>query len=241
MSELKAIVYDLDGTLVDTFQDIADAANHALVTCGRKPLDLATWKKLVGYGVKHLYGCALAGGVDEKGNLLGPKPTEEEIQKAIQATRDHYDKYPIVHSKPYRDVEEVLEEFHRQGIKQAVLSNKMHAITDLTITTLGLDRWIDPVIGESPRFPTKPDPTALIHLMNTWGVTPEQTLMVGDAETDFNTGRNAGTRVCLLTYGARSKEQLEALDPDWLIDDFRSLRDIVLGCRTCQETLEALR
>ncbi|HNT34897.1 MAG TPA: HAD-IA family hydrolase [bacterium] len=240
MSDFRAIVYDLDGTLVDTFQDISEAANHALVTCGRKPLSLETWKRLVGYGVKHLYGCALAGGLDENGNLLGPKPTDEEIEKAIQATKEYYDKYPIVHSKPYLGVEEVLEAFHREGLKQAILSNKMHAVTDLTVNRLGLARWIDPVIGESSRFPTKPDPTALKYLMQTWKVTPQQTLMVGDAETDLNTAKNAGVRVCLLTYGARSREQLQALEPDWLIDDFRSLRGIVLGCPPSQKTAEAL-
>jgi len=241
VAEFKAIVYDLDGTLVDTFRDIAEAANCGMAACGRTPLSVETWKELVGYGIRNLFRWALSGGRDEQGNCLGPEPTDAEIDRAIETTGDYYDQNPVVHSKPYPGVAEVLQEFSEQAIKQAVLSNKMHEVVLENMAQLGLSQWMDIMLGDTPRFPTKPDPRSLLYLLSEMDVTSDEALMVGDAETDLQVARSAGIKVCLLTYGSRSREQLAPQEPDWLIDEFASLRGIVYGHAPCQRAPEALR
>jgi len=225
----QAIIYDLDGTLVDSFKDIATAANCGLASCGKEPLTLEEWISLVGFGIRNLFRWALAGGKDEDGNPIGPEPEDEMIDKAITAMRAYYAEHPVVYSKPYPSVMEVLAEFAALGIKQGVLSNKPDDLAKQTVEKLDLDKNLEIVLGDTPDFPPKPDPTSLKHLLERFGVDGDSALMVGDADADFCTARGAGIPICLVTYGSRSKDFLAPLNPDWLLDDFASLKDIVLG------------
>lgn len=223
----KTVIYDLDGTLVDSFKDIAAAANKGMIACGREPLSLDEWKDLVGYGMENLFRWALAGGKDAKGRPLGQPPAEEQVLKAVSVAKGHYAEFPVVHSNVYPQVLEVIKEFRNAGIKQAVLTNKPHPIAVSTVRQLELEPLLDGVLGESSQFPPKPHPQMIQSLMAEMNAGKDSTLMVGDAETDAETAHRAGIPACLLTYGSRSRKFLQTLDSDWLIDRFEDLREII--------------
>ena len=224
----KSVIYDLDGTLADTFHDIAEAANQGLAACGRGPLSVPEWKELVGYGMRNLLRWALGGGKNENGQPIAQEPQQEEITKAIEVTQAYYARHPVKHTKLYPGVLELVAELSQKGIWQGVLTNKPHDLAVQTVHEMGLDEWMDDVMGESRDFPAKPEAASLMFMMNKTQGDRKSTLMVGDSETDALTARGAAVPICLVTYGARPKSLLKTLEPNWIVDDFSEIRKIIL-------------
>jgi phosphoglycolate phosphatase len=209
----QLIVLDLDGTLVDTFDDIAAAVNHALRLLGRAPLSVAEVKRHVGHGGRNLM----------KG-VLGADATDSEIDTAFQAWRDFYALHPADHARLYPGVLETLQTLRARGVRLVALSNKLHELTDAIARHVGLDAVLDRVQGEDLGRPRKPDPALLFVQMEALGVTDlARVLVVGDGDADMMVARNAGVPAIGIAYGVTPRERLVELGAAAVIDDFPGL------------------
>lgn len=187
---LELIVFDLDGTLVDSLRDIADAANALIVSCGAAPIPQDEIGAMVGDGAAQLIARAFkASGIE--------RPPD-----ALERYLACYDAVLLKHTRPYEGIPEVLEVLGRRAAL-AVLTNKPIASTRRILDGLDLARHFpaDAVLGGDGPLPRKPDPAALLQLAARAHATPASTLMVGDSVIDWQTARAAGTRVCLARYG----------------------------------------
>lgn len=184
------VVFDLDGTLIDSRRDLADAANALIVERGGGPLPVDEVAAMVGEGAAKLVMRALrAAGV-----------TRDDLDVALARFLDLYDERLLAHTRLYDGTREMLETLAARG-PLAVLTNKPQHHTDRILTELdlyGRFRW---VIGGDTPHGRKPDPAGLTYLMRQAGATARETMMVGDSAIDLSTARAAGTRCCLVRYG----------------------------------------
>ena len=207
---IQAILFDLDGTLVDSRKDIAVSANVVRQHFGREPLAVDQVVAMIGDGLTMLIRRALSGMDDLS------------IAKGIEVFRNHYRDHCTIHTCPYPGVEEVLQSC--QPLPMAIVTNKPTSFAVQILKALELeDRFVAVVGGDSPEL-LKPSPTPLTKAMASMkGIKPASVIMVGDSLPDIEAGKNAGTQTCGVTYGMRSREQLAPLDPDHLIDTIRDL------------------
>jgi phosphoglycolate phosphatase len=205
--QYSLIVFDLDGTLVNSRRDIADAANALLTSCGGPPIPEAEIARMVGEGAATLLARAFrAAGI--------PLPSD-----ALERYLVIYDGLLLEHTRPYVGIPEVLDQLGRRAAL-AVLTNKPIAPTRRILDGLDLARHFSPdaILGGDGPFPRKPDPAALLRLAAT--ATPQSTLMVGDSAVDWRTARAAGTHVCLARYGfGFDSVPIQELAPDERVID----------------------
>jgi len=186
----RLIVFDLDGTLVDSRRDIAESANALLETCGARPLSEETIGRMVGAGAATLVARAFA--------AAGIERPADALDRFLAI----YDARLLKYTRPYPRIPEVLETLAART-PLAVLTNKPLAATRSILFGLGLDRYFDDeaIVGGDGPFARKPDPAGLRHLASRAGVSPSATLLVGDSIVDWQAARNASTGVCLARYG----------------------------------------
>jgi phosphoglycolate phosphatase len=216
------IVFDLDGTLVDSRRDLARAANALLAEHGASPLPEQAIGDMVGDGARMLVERAFAAaGVNV------------DITGALTRFLEIYDRGLLDHTRPYDGIREVLE-YSRSIAPLAVLTNKPLGATAKVLDGLGLTAFFWRVIGGDGPFPRKPAPDGLAHLMGEAGVRPERTLLVGDSAIDLETARRAGVRVCLARYGFGYRLRDDELrDGEGVVDRPADLRRVVadIGAR----------
>lgn len=197
-------VFDLDGTLVDSRRDIADAANALLVSCGAEAIPEARIGRMVGEGAATLVARAF--------EASGIEPPLDALERYLA----FYDVRLLNHTRPYDAIPAVLEALARRA-PLAVLTNKPIASTRRILDGLDLARYFsaEAVVGGDGPFPRKPDPAALRHLAASVGAGAGATLMVGDSVIDWHTARAAQARVCLARYGFGFESiRLDELGPD---------------------------
>jgi phosphoglycolate phosphatase len=187
---LQLIVFDLDGTLIDSRRDLADAANALIVAHGGQPLAVEAIAAMVGEGAPLLVGRAL------KAAGLG----REDLGPALRRFLELYDERLLVHTRPYEGTREAVETLAARG-PLAILTNKPQRPTETILEGLGFTAFFRWVIGGDTELPRKPDPGGLAHLIAQAGTTAADTIMVGDSAIDLRTARAAGTRICLVRYG----------------------------------------
>ncbi len=202
-ASIDLLIFDLDGTLVDTCRDLVDAVNFALQQLGKETLPMENIVAMVGDGARALLTRALQ------------QPTEAELQSALQHFRAHYAAHLTDFSKPYSGISEVLTYFRAK--KKAVLSNKPHEFTLALLERLHLAQAFDFIQGGQASLPLKPDPTSLQNMLVHLKVEPSRALMIGDGENDMLVGKAAGVKTCAATYGYRPAENLLALAPDFVM------------------------
>lgn len=183
------IVFDLDGTLVDSQQDLANSANVMLDSYGAGPLAIQEVAAMVGDGTRQLVARALsAAGVDA------------DVSEALDRFLEAYAERLVEHTQPYDGIPEALGALADQA-RLAVLTNKPQRLTGPLLDHFGLAAYFEWVVGADAAFPRKPDPASLQYLVREAAVLPDATIMVGDSLVDVQTARAAGTRVCLAAYG----------------------------------------
>lgn len=185
----RLIVFDLDGTLIDSRRDLADATNALVVELGAAPLPVDVVAGMVGEGAALLVRRALA--------AAGLNP---ETPGALERFLRHYDRRLLAHTRPYDGILAALGALKTVGTL-AVLTNKPGAATAKILDALGLAPYFDHVIGGDTPHGRKPDPAGLLHLVRDAGASPASTVLVGDSPIDRETARRAATRVCLVRYG----------------------------------------
>jgi phosphoglycolate phosphatase len=193
MSDAGLVVFDLDGTLVDSSVDIANAVNALILELGGTPLPLADIVGMVGDGARVLVRRALTAAALDPDR---PGRTGGMLERFLA----HYDPHLLDHTLPYPGMVEALN-WIGERLPMAVLTNKPARATELMLAGLGLRSHFRDVIGGDTAFGRKPDPAGLTHLAAAAGVAPARVLLVGDSPVDLATARNAGTQICLARYG----------------------------------------
>jgi phosphoglycolate phosphatase len=205
----RLIVFDLDGTLVDSRQDIAESANAALVACGAQPLSEEALGRMVGDGAPTLIARAFA--------AAGIRRPPDAVERFLAIYHDRL----LRHTRPYAGIPELLTQLAGRA-SLAVLTNKPLAATERILTGLDLFQYFAPdrIVGGDGPFPRKPDPAGLTHLMAAAGVAPAATALVGDSVVDWRTAGAAATRVVLARYGFGWEGfPIDRLEADaWIVD-----------------------
>lgn len=207
---LKYVIFDLDGTLVDTSADLANALTHAVSPWGRGPFDPEEVKPLVGEGIENLI---------KKG--LGNQTSHDEVKQALARFIDHYEAHLTDNSTPYEGVAETLAKM--KGIPMAVLSNKRTTMCTEILKRLDLLEHFKIVAGGDLPTTKKPHPEAMGYVLSALWAKPAEAVMVGDSALDIQAAHNVGSKSIAVTYGFRPKETLNQADV--VIDRFPELID----------------
>ena len=186
---MRLIVFDLDGTLIDSKRDLSDAINALLVELGADALPIEQVAAMIGDGAAVLVRRALS--------ASGLKP---DPRKALDRFLELYDDRLIAHTVPYDGMREVLDDL-RDSYSLAVLTNKPARATGIILEQLDLAGYFDLVVGGDSPFGRKPDPAGLLHIVQSAGHAPASSILIGDSPIDLETARRAGTRICLARYG----------------------------------------
>ena len=208
MSGRPFLVFDLDGTLIDGYEAIADALAYAMEKLGEKPLPLARVRGMVGHGLESLVAEAVGAGRAAEG---------------VRLFREWYPEVAVAKSHLLPGVPETLETLAASGHRMALASNKPAAFSRMILEAKGVAEHFERIGGPDARTPAKPDPTMLRRLMAAAGASPERTVAVGDMEVDSEFARAAGCRVVLIPGGSRSREELLRVDADALLDSIEAL------------------
>jgi phosphoglycolate phosphatase len=202
------VVFDLDGTLIDGYEAIADALAFAMGRLGLEPLAAEQVRGMVGHGIERLLAKAV-------GAARAPE--------GVHLFRERYPHVAVEKSRLMPDVPEVLAALAFRGHPMAIASNKPEPFSRKILEACGVGRYFAAVAGPDGATPTKPDPAMLRRLMETVGAAPGDTLVVGDMEVDSEFARAAGCRVALVPTGSRTREELAGVDADALLDSLRDL------------------
>ena len=200
-----AVIFDLDGTLLNTLGDLRAATNHALEVRGLPPHSMEEIRQFIGNGIRLLIRRAMPEGTPEA-----------EIDAALDDFKAYYAAHIHDRTVPYDGIPQLLTALRKRGIKVAVLSNKIDSASQQLIEYFFPEKT-DVVFGEHVGVPRKPDPTSCRMVMQQLGVQPEQVLYVGDSGTDMQTAKNAGLYAVGVTWGFRSKEVLLENGADVLV------------------------
>jgi len=216
---VQAILFDLDGTLVDTIEDITDALNRALGLEGLPLLDVSMTKKVVGRGLRN----ALIGAVE----LFGEPFSSDHIDRMYDSMMAFYRKNHCVKSFAYEGILPLLEELDGKDIPLAVFSNKEDGLTKDVVRTLFPNIRFAWVRGMRSDFPRKPDTAGLRHFAKKLGLAVENLLYVGDSEVDYQTAVNAGCQHILVSWGFRPREELMLLKGSTVVDSVEELQEAI--------------
>jgi phosphoglycolate phosphatase len=212
-----ALIFDLDGTLVDTAPDLLGALNAILLGEGRPPVDHADLHHLVGFGARTMMAEAF--------KMTGGEIDAARLPGLIDLYIAHYRKHIAVASRAFPHVEETLALLKAQGARLGVLTNKPQELTDLLLPALKMDRYFTAIHGAGRYGYNKPDPRVFHHVVDELGGGPA--LMIGDSMTDVATARAAGVPVILVSYGY-TPEPARSLGADAVVDDFAQIADIAM-------------
>ncbi|HUO07679.1 MAG TPA: HAD family hydrolase [Phycisphaerae bacterium] len=196
----QAILFDLDGTLIDSLADIADACNLTLAALGYPTHPINAYRYFVGDGVKNLLLRALP-----------PHARSEPIlNQCMETYNAQYTRIWHAKTRPYPGIPELLDAATAQGLRLAILSNKPHPFTVQCVEKILAGHHFEVVMGASPRFPHKPDPQAALHIAQTMAIPPAEFLYVGDTATDMQTAVAAGMFPLGALWGFRTADELLA-------------------------------
>lgn len=214
----KAIIFDLDGTLLNTLDDLADSCNYVLAQKGYPTFAAERYRSFVGNGAAILM------------TRIHPQGTsQEELNDSLEKFTAYYSAHKDIRTAPYPGIPDLLKKLKAEGIRLCVLSNKPHEISVQIVRQYFGDDAFDIIQGKSPRFPVKPDPTSCDYLIGKLGLDRREVLYVGDSQVDMQTGRNAGLTRCGVCWGFRSEEELKAEGADYLARSADDILKIMFG------------
>lgn len=213
----KLVIFDLDGTLLDTIADLASAANHALEELGYPTHETETIRTFVGNGINKLLERAL--------------PSNERTETNIMRMRTHFVPYYDTHnadlSRPYPGIENLLKDLQEKGIEIAVASNKYQEATAKLVKHYFPNIEFAEVLGQRENIPVKPDPTIVFDILNKTGIEKNEVIYVGDSGVDMQTALNAGVDSIGVSWGFRPRTELETFHPMAIIDKAEELVDYI--------------
>ncbi len=210
LSHIEAFLFDLDGTLIDSSEDIYRAVLHTLKELGYSPLPKEEVIKHVGYGGRKL--------------LQGVLNTDDKhlLDKAVEIFRDYYFSNPAVYTKLYPGIEDLLKEIKEKDKSVAVITNKYEDISWEIIRKLGIEDYIDILVGGDTLPEKKPSPVPVKYTLE--NLKKSKAVMIGDSETDIKAGKGAGIETCLALYGFGKKDIALSYNPDYVIENVYQIK-----------------
>ncbi len=213
----QLIIFDLDGTLLNTIDDLGSAVNYALTQWGYPIHDISSYPQFVGNGIKKLIERAMP--EDAR--------TEENIEKLRTHFTKYYNQYNTDLTTPYKGITELLSQLNNNGIKLAVASNKYQSAVEKLITHFFPKiPWVA-IEGQKDKYPAKPDPAIVFDILSKCPTCPKNVLYVGDSGVDIETSRRAGIESVGVTWGFRPVAELIEHNADNIIDTPHEIMDIV--------------
>ena len=204
---IKAVIFDVDGTLLNTYEDLANAVNYALKQCCFPEHRAEKYKYFAGNGTDMMITRAL--------------PEDSRDEQSLKKVREIYFEYYNVHTgectRPYDGICELLRELKKKGLKLGIVSNKIDFMTQV-VAKQYFGGVFDYVTGQKTGVPIKPDPAMVLDAMNTFKVTPDECIFVGDSGVDALTGKNAGAFTVGVLWGFRDEKELRENGADTVIE-----------------------
>ena len=195
----KLIIFDLDGTLLDTLNDLSAAVNHAMQLRGFPQHSRDEYMRMVGHGARNLMRQALPD---------GQKDNEALIDAVLADFRAYYNTHIDVHTKPFHGIQNLLTKLHQEGVLLAVASNKFQEGTEHLIKEFFPEIPFVAILGNRPNFPLKPDAEVVGEVLRKTGVKREEAVMVGDSDTDMETAANGGIESVAVSWGYRNMRDI---------------------------------
>jgi phosphoglycolate phosphatase len=208
---LQALIFDLDGTLVDTAPDLHAATNHVLGLIGRPPISMAELRAFVGHGAMNLIERGVA--------ATGESVDQDTLKRLHKSFLDYYGGNIADHSLVFDGLLAVLDKAQARGLKLGVCTNKVEKLSYNLLTELGMMQRFGSLVGGDTLPVMKPDPAPLFEAIARLGVDPARAMMVGDSETDIRTAQNAGVPVLAVTFGYTA-QPVRGFDPTHMIDHY---------------------
>ena len=215
---VKAVVFDLDGTLLDTLEDLANACNYALKSCGFKEHNVKDYTRFVGNGRYKLIERIIP---DKH------KEDKEVIDKVLRLFDEYYEEHMVDMTKPYDGIMKMIEELKEKNIKIAVVSNKPHEFAGEVVRRYFGDAF-EITYGQRPNHPTKPDPKTIYEVMELLNVEKNECIYVGDSDVDVNTAKNAGVKSVGVSWGFRGEGELREAGADYIIKNPIELMELLI-------------
>lgn len=212
----KGIIFDLDGTLIDSLEDIAINANMVLKELGYKEHNLESYKNFVGDGAKVLIE-----------NAMPKNSSELQIEEALELFKKYYEQALHKNTKLYEGIENMLNELVGSDFSLGVLSNKPHKFTKLYVEQLLGDIPFIEVLGQREDTPKKPHPIGALQIAQKFDIEPENIYFIGDTSTDIKTAKNANMIAVGVSWGFRSIDELLESGADYIINSPEELLKIV--------------
>lgn len=213
---VKAAIFDLDGTLVNSLQDLCDSTNHALKTYGLAEHRLSEYKLFIGDGIPKLIERAIS-----------PQFYNETLkEKVYMEFMDYYRKHYADKTVPYENINEVLEKLKKSGIELAVVSNKADEMVQKLVLKL-FGNTFSQVSGKKENFPLKPDPQLTLNIIEKLDVSPAECVFFGDSGMDMLTAKKCGCIAAGVLWGYRSCQELEKNGADFLLDEPKKIFDFI--------------
>lgn len=210
----RLILYDLDGTLVDTLEDISGSANAMLAQLGLPAISRKQARCYIGRG-----------GYQFVKDCLGTDDAKR-IERGLKLYRAHYHQHMLDHTYLYPHAKEILTYFNTRT--QAVVTNKPNPYSAEILKALGVADYFFRIIAGDSEYPKKPDPTSLRAMLSLSGVRAEEAVFIGDSQVDVQTGRSAGMMTVGIQHGFAEDGELIAAAPDLLVRDFQELLEIAV-------------
>jgi len=212
---IKTIIFDMDGTILNTIDDIAESVNHAFIAKGYQKQSIEAVKMAVGSGAFTLI------------DRLAPKHlTHEEKMSLFDVYQAHYDKHSNVHTGPYEGIMPLLDDLRHKGFKLAVVSNKLEYLVQ-ELNEKIFNNYFDVSIGEVAGIPVKPAPDMLYKALKLLKVEKEEALFIGDSDVDMLTAFNAGLKSVGVTWGYRDQKTLEENHATYIIHHPKDLLEVI--------------
>lgn len=213
----KLVIFDLDGTLLNTIADLAQSTNYALRELGYPEHAQEAYHQMVGNGINKLFERALPEG--EKG--------EENVLKVRELFIPYYDRHNADKSAPYPGITRLLSALRQHHIKLAVASNKYHSATLKLVRYYFPEIKFEAVYGQRDGIPPKPDPAIVNEIISLTGMEKSEVLYVGDSGVDMQTAANSGITACGVTWGFRSRAELESNNPAYIVDKAEEILPLI--------------
>lgn len=215
----QLVIFDLDGTLLNTIADLGNAANYALEKAGLPTHPAEAYPRFVGNGVRKLIERVLA----------DDKRSEGVVDKLLIDFKEYYDAHLTDYTEPYSGIKDLLSELNERGIKLAVASNKYQSAVERLINKIFPDiPWVA-VEGQKEGCPVKPDPSIVFEILSKYPTPKSEVLYVGDSGVDMETARRACVESCGVTWGFRPTGELIESHADHIAEDTRQLFRYILG------------
>ena len=216
--DVDAVLFDLDGTLLDTLPDLFAAANAMLAELGHAPRTIEEVRRFVGKGIPNLVLRCLTDGREIDPTLA---------DAALPVYKRHYAAINGDATRIYDGVEPTLAKLHAQGVRFGCVTNKAHAFTVPLLEHVGLARYFGVIVSGDTLPQKKPDPAPLLHACEQLGVSPERTIMVGDSANDAQAAQAAGMPVLLLSYGYSEGRPVDTIECDGVVSAFPELLRLI--------------